>query len=1436
MENWIPTNCSRSARKSNDRYSSSFVFNNTRDGLNEDTFPNPGEAEAVKHSSVFVEEDVTLCWIETITIKEDKSIKPPKKVVLREFTISFENSATIPEKYLECGKLEGEVEPGCHNHGEKSGLFDVIDEDSKVSKLVNFTTVSNKGNIEVRQHKNVRCAVGPVVTKNIIEFKDGSKNPKKRVEVKVSPRLRRMSEAGETCPSDEEKIDISPKIKPGVKDLSENIGDTKGKSNEFDKARWKTDGRLEELGEKPEEKPGRIHDKPEEVPDMMEKKPEEKPHFITEKPIGEHLVSRRPSKFDPSTLDETIPHYNEENDKVKPVGEIANGSSSTYKKDDITEIGNPSPSGSPETPEGVVKDKESTPDEESLGDGDESCEGKSCKSEGYTQPPQYANTRKALKPSSESKNTSEESITTKETKPKKDEIEGREPKSESCEGDSCEKCSAEDCSTELQSTEDSTPNKSVLDKPNKDISREDKVRESSVGQQTPRPEIDDDDNLRYSTTEKPPTDVIIPTDRVPSVDTETSDDRNIEKNKEDEYESCPGGNCSTKLDESRTGGPTTKKSEDEAKKKLIPSDDSGVTTSRPDINQESENKSELCEGDCSTVPTKSSSKVDKEKMKPGNDKLRKSATVSPSNEEEKPSDKEIDSFPTTRKSSSRNIHPSDVETESVVPDMQEFEESEGHPTSLRPQKNETNIPDSWEEGTIKRPRNISSHNLVHMKEPEKDFKCESGSCSTSSDALSIPLEGATKSHEGRKDSHKEGLKSSLDNTEATDEVSEPEVRPTFPEDTSKSKGTSRSPESHKESSESPESTRKSSKYTPEAPESPESTTKPPKGIKKNSKDISKSPDSPESAEESLESPESISNSPKGTIKSESTEESSKSPESTTISFKDITNSKDKSKEAPGDELNIKAKTEYLESGIKYSETTSEPEEITEGTSQDLRKTSQSRSKQTAEKKRDKKERKHEPDDDDGMRVTYSDEEESSPTPSYVKTTISPEQQPRESTDGDDGDYGPDGELKNRSGEILLDRTPETTTEMSLIERTTPQCLPDNEECNSKSETLTSQPDSKNKEEQNKEINQSNPETELNINQSIPDILDNKSVSKSPSSGKHRLGLRIKILLEHIDENEERKNLVEVDKHLLLNEGANDHDNNTILNQIKALNDSVTAQTIKALLNCSTLEKLTKKGISIQVNEAALVPEGKEGSKNVEPNEFILSVEDKGPDGEKVANLRRKREINEDNFKDDNSTTISSTEENSTDTNTEESISTVENSSDTSTEVPTSTVENFTDTSTEDTISTVPNSTETNTEDPISTAQNSKETTTDAHHFEAGETIKNHSEIIKNYLPDLKRDINTGINHVISKLKNCTTLNCSQESAIINFLPISNILGIISDPKDSRTNSRNKRDTEDYRKEKHAFEKLDNWSNERIKRAAGGNHLRSLTEFTIFREA
>lgn len=206
------TNCT-SSNKKNQRYSSSFVGNTTERALTvENEFHKVvgNNSKVKKTSSVHEGEDITLCWIETTTIKEDKTTRPPKRLVIREYTISFENSATIPERYLECKRFEGELMANDPDIG-KTALFEIVDEDTMVSRIVNFTSISHVGNILIWEHKKVKCGVGPVVSKNIIEINDSSENPKKRVEIKVSPKMHQLTAmtTEEECTESSEEIEES---------------------------------------------------------------------------------------------------------------------------------------------------------------------------------------------------------------------------------------------------------------------------------------------------------------------------------------------------------------------------------------------------------------------------------------------------------------------------------------------------------------------------------------------------------------------------------------------------------------------------------------------------------------------------------------------------------------------------------------------------------------------------------------------------------------------------------------------------------------------------------------------------------------------------------------------------------------------------------------------------------------------------------------------------------------------------------------------------------------------------------------------------------------------------------------------------------------------------------------------------------------------------
>ncbi|XP_011056304.1 PREDICTED: reticulocyte-binding protein 2-like isoform X1 [Acromyrmex echinatior] len=90
--------------------------------------------------------------------------------------------------------------------------------------------------------------------------------------------------------------------------------------------------------------------------------------------------------------------------------------------------------------------------------------------------------------------------------------------------------------------------------------------------------------------------------------------------------------------------------------------------------------------------------------------------------------------------------------------------------------------------------------------------------------------------------------------------------------------------------------------------------------------------------------------------------------------------------------------------------------------------------------------------------------------------------------------------------------------------------------------------------------------------SIKHIAMNTRRNTITSTPQHKL--KIKILLEHINENKEKHNLVEVE-HLSLDENPEHHLNSDLLEQLKSLYDSVNMKIISALLNCISLDNLTK---------------------------------------------------------------------------------------------------------------------------------------------------------------------------------------------------------------------------------------------------------------------
>ncbi|KAF7987606.1 hypothetical protein HCN44_003469 [Aphidius gifuensis] len=178
--------CTNGPLQKNQHYSQSFRQKNSSIEL-ADNFRITGDPILKITSSVHDSEDITLCWIETTTVKEDKKAKPAKRQVFREFTISFENSAPIPDKYLDCSRMKGEILSGKMNVLKNTSFHEIIEKDTKMSKVVNLTTQSHDGNLFVTEYKLIRCSTGTSVTKDVSEWVNKAEHKKKRVEIKVGP-------------------------------------------------------------------------------------------------------------------------------------------------------------------------------------------------------------------------------------------------------------------------------------------------------------------------------------------------------------------------------------------------------------------------------------------------------------------------------------------------------------------------------------------------------------------------------------------------------------------------------------------------------------------------------------------------------------------------------------------------------------------------------------------------------------------------------------------------------------------------------------------------------------------------------------------------------------------------------------------------------------------------------------------------------------------------------------------------------------------------------------------------------------------------------------------------------------------------------------------------------------------------------------------------
>ncbi|KAK4886905.1 hypothetical protein RN001_003176 [Aquatica leii] len=115
----------------------------------------------------------SLCWSEIITVTEKKN---GNITVTKEYAITFETKSDIPDKYIKVDNIK--VAP-------EYKQYQIYDQATKKSQIVNFTTISKSDETIIRQSRKMFCGSGPIYTK---EYTKWAQSDRKRIEIKVSPK------------------------------------------------------------------------------------------------------------------------------------------------------------------------------------------------------------------------------------------------------------------------------------------------------------------------------------------------------------------------------------------------------------------------------------------------------------------------------------------------------------------------------------------------------------------------------------------------------------------------------------------------------------------------------------------------------------------------------------------------------------------------------------------------------------------------------------------------------------------------------------------------------------------------------------------------------------------------------------------------------------------------------------------------------------------------------------------------------------------------------------------------------------------------------------------------------------------------------------------------------------------------------------------------
>jgi len=313
--------------------------------------------------------------------------------------------------------------------------------------------------------------------------------------------------------------------------------------------------------------------------------------------------------------------------------------------------------------------------------------------------------------------------------------------------------------------------------------------------------------------------------------------------------------------------------------------------------------------------------------------------------------------------------------------------------------------------------------------------------------------------------------------------------------------------------------------------------------------------------------------------------------------------------------------------------------------------------------------------------------------------------------------------------------------------------------------------------------------------------------------RHKLILKIKVLLEHVNEKEEKEKLVEVEKQLSLDENPEHHRDPNFLKQLKSSNESISMEAVSALLNCTSLGNLTNvafmnKRPNDDVNSDIDINSRYEShyadAYSADPileqsatSSEQVTYEEQYPDfDEEYETRKRKRRGFAGNRED---IFLNAFKKNSFVPLSSDFIN------------PTGTLN----------VDSMRENTRLRNKFEKRTGNAARSNEIRSMEIKKANNERRKMEIVRRALPEVAKDLSVGLRDVMSQLTRHDLISANGSKKKVDKM---NVLDIIADPKDNRFHSRRKRA---------ATEEIGRWSNERIRKMPTGGNLRSFTEFVLY---